>query len=171
MKLSPTLALASILIASAIPSWADPNLNNAPFHCVDMYCIYKVYDTPPAGNRQVVPNQGVVQPVVFLTTPQPFPAPTPTSSFIDDQGSQRDLTAVDDQLHRLHLLLNDELAQNQISADFYNEEVRVLREIEHRAQTDADALGGHLTADQENSLLDKLQVVENEINQTITNQG
>jgi hypothetical protein len=88
-----------------------------------------------------------------------------------DDGLRRELTWVDDRLHRIHLLLNDKHAGGEITADYFDEEIRRLAEIERREQTAADANGGYLTTVQENSLMQKLQDIENEINQIPSNQG
>jgi len=162
MKFAPILLLAGLLLACSSLTRADSSMPNGPCRDVDMYGIYKVCD-PPQIQRHEERPQAVVQPV-YVTIPTPAPDTT-------DEGPRRDLAAVDDQLHRLHLLLNDKLDRGEIAANFFDEEIRRLAEIEHREQSDADALGGALTVAQENSLLLNLQNIENEINQTPSNQG
>lgn len=157
-------------------------------HNVDMYGIYTVCDTPGERHHEERP-QTIVEPVYVTipepmmpqaSAPNPFPTPAPAPArtldpepppVATEEGLRRVLTWVDDRLHRLHLLLNDKHASGEITADFFDEELRILAQIERREQSASDANGGYLTVAQENLLIQNLQDVENEIHQTYSNQG
>jgi hypothetical protein len=159
MKFSPIPLLATIFLAGTLPSWADSPMLSGPCHDVDMYGIYKVCGTPEVRHHEER-QQALVQPV-YAIIPQPLAAPAPAIA-------GRDLTAVDAKLHALHLLLVDKQTRGEIGVNFFDEETRYLDQIEHHEQSAADTNGGYLTEAQENSLLQQLQDVENEINQNVT---
>jgi hypothetical protein len=189
MKLAPVLLLAALFLSCASPTRADSLMTNGSCHNVDMYGIYKICDppTPQHEERREEPRRADIQPVYVtvpvsmmpqasapnpFSTPAPAPSPAPEPPpVMTDDGLRRELTWVDDRLHRIHLLLNDKHAGGEITADYFDEEIRRLAEIERREQTAADANGGYLTTVQENSLMQKLQDIENEINQIPSNQG
>jgi hypothetical protein len=172
MKFSPVLLLATLFLAGTLPSWGDSFMPNGPCHDMDMYGIYKVCGTPDERHHEE-PLQTIVQPV-YVTIPQPLVAPAPVSEFeptpvtTDNESPHRELTAVDAKLHDLHLLLVDKQAHGEIGTSFFDEETRYLAQIEQHEQSSANANGGYLTIAQENSLLQQLRDVENEINRTIS---
>jgi len=150
-------------------------------HNVDMYGIYKICDAPntPDARHHEEPPQTIAQPE-FMTVlppivasfPPAFPAPAPPPDPVaTPDGPRRDLSVVDDRLHQVHLLLNDKHAHGEITADFFDEEIRLLAGIERHEQSDADANGDFLSVAQETTLLQKLQDVENEINQNLSSQS
>jgi hypothetical protein len=175
MRLSPIPLLTTLILAGTLPVWADPGIPSGPCHDVDMYGIYKICGTPDEQHHEDR-RETVVQPV-YMTIPEPVltPAPPiasiPTSFGTDNDFSRRELTAVDTRLHDLHLLLDDKQSQGQIGASFFDEENRYLAQIQDREQSAANANGGYLTEAQENSLLQQLQDVENEINNAPSNNG
>jgi hypothetical protein len=175
MKLSPIPLLAALILAGALPARADSAMANGPCRNVDMYGIYTICGTPDDRHHDDH-RETPIQPV-YVTIPQPLSAPAPdfasvpTNFATDTDSSRRELTAVDTRLHDLHLLLGDKQARGEIGANFFDEETRYLTQLEAREQSAANANGGYLTEAQENSLLQQLQDVENEINQTIANNG
>src|SRR5882672_7751950 len=167
MKFSPAPILATLLLGGTPASGAGSPMPNGPCHDVDMYGIYKICGTPEERHHAERPPT-IVQPV-YVTIPQPLVAPSPVSEPLtapvttDNESPRRPLTAVEAELHALHLLLVDKQTRGEIAADFFDEETRYLSQIEHHEQSAADTNGGYLTVEQENALLQQLQDVENEI--------
>jgi hypothetical protein len=166
-----------MIFAGALPAWAEMGMPAGPCHNVDMYGIYQICGTPQDQHHDDH-DRANTQPV-YVTIPEPYPyvapapgfAPAPNPVGTVNDPSRRDLTAVDARLHELHLLLNDKQSWGRIGSDFYDEENRYLAQIESREQSAANANGGYLTVAQENTFLQQLQNIENEINQTTANNG
>lgn len=154
-------------------------------HNLDLYGISKVCDAPPVSDshrrdddHRPAAQQGYVTvlPPIVAPYPDPFPNLTPAPAADPEpvtpyDGPHRELTLVDNRLHRIHLLLNDRHATGDISPDNFDEEIRLLTTIEHREQSEADTNGGYLTVAEENSLLQELQDTENEILGNLTSQS
>jgi hypothetical protein len=176
--------LFTMLFAGALPAWAFMDAPAGPCHNVDMYGIYQICGTSQEQHHDDH-DRNNAQTAVYVTSPDPYVAPapgfisTPASGFsseptpvsTDDNSSRRDLTAVDSRLHEVHLLLNDKQSGGHIASDFYDEESRYLAQIESQEQSTANANGGYLTVAQENTFLQQLQNIENEINQNVANNG
>src|SRR5258706_1179857 len=172
MKFFSFSLLVTLLLAGTLPSWADSFMPSGPCHDMDMYGIYKVCGAPEERHHEER-SPVVVQPV-YATIYQPLVAPVPVIESVPmpvttgNDSLHRELAAVDAKLHALHLLLVDKQTHGEIGANFFDEETRYLDKIEHHEQSAADANGGYLTVAQENSLLQQLQDVENEINRNIS---
>jgi len=163
MKSSLMLLPVALLLACNLPPGAEAVMASGQCHDVDMYGIYKVCDPPPSERRHDERPRTFFQ-TEIVSIPQPIAAP-PSDTL------RRELTMVDAKLHALHLFLNDRQARGEIEANFFDEEMRYLAQIEDHEKSAADVNGGYLTEAQESALLQQLQDVEREINSTVSNNG
>jgi hypothetical protein len=155
------LTAAVLIFSAAFLAWADTIAPNTPYHYDDMYGIYKVYDTPQNRDQDHHEKHHHEHPeIVYVNLAQPVVS---SANGISD-SDHRDLSAVDDRLHVLHLKLNEEQTNQSITADFYDEENRYLHQIERREDDFSNANGGYLSSAQESTLLDQLQKIETELN-------
>lgn len=162
MKSSLMLLPAALLLALSLPPGTEAAANGQ-CHDVDMYGIYKVCDPPP-GERHHEERPRAIFQTEIVSIPQPIAAQ-------ESDSLRRALTAVDSKLHALHFLLNDKQNRGEIADNLFDEELRYLAQIEDHEKSATDVNGGYLTEAQESTLLQQLQDVEREINNTVSNNG